>query len=132
MPAFSFHRPRFMRSDRSRTRSPNPSSLDPCNDTPVSPSHGLNVNAAPSVSHLSVPENAVHQNSTGSPRLNRAPVDLGGQSSQASQQSFNSESPTQSAGQVSPQWQHKRQGMFDHARDFSMTGPTFVDGNKKW
>ncbi|EKM75645.1 hypothetical protein AGABI1DRAFT_94713 [Agaricus bisporus var. burnettii JB137-S8] len=181
MPAFSFHRPRFMRSGRSRTRSPNPSSTDPCNDTAVSPSHGLNfVNAAPSASHPSIPGNVIHQNSTGCPPLNRAPVQLSQASRPvtpidavpmldshnfvvqqdtqlaplsdytdsvqtqqpsvplpipyiqvtASQQSFDSESPTQSAGQVSPQWQHKIQGIFDHARDFSMTGPTFVDGNK--
>ncbi|XP_006463146.1 hypothetical protein AGABI2DRAFT_144529 [Agaricus bisporus var. bisporus H97] len=79
MPAFSFHRPRFLRSRRSRSRSPKPSPPDPHDDTAISPSTafssrpssrlgipGKDMNAtATSASRLSVPGNPVdHQNTT--------------------------------------------------------------------
>ncbi|EKM81949.1 hypothetical protein AGABI1DRAFT_105346 [Agaricus bisporus var. burnettii JB137-S8] len=147
------------------------------------------MNAAPSASHLSIPGNDIHQNSTRCPPLNRVPVDFGGQPSQASrlvtsigavppsavsvpsphhsvvqrdtqlappsdytdsvqaqkppvtlslshmqmtasQRSFNYEPPTSPVGQDLSQCEHKKQGMFDGAHDFSMMEPTFIDGNK--
>ncbi|EKM76682.1 hypothetical protein AGABI1DRAFT_130977 [Agaricus bisporus var. burnettii JB137-S8] len=152
MPAFSFHRPRFLRFGRSR------STVDACDDTGDS-SAGLDL------SHLE-------------PSLNTASVDFSGRTSSASrsvtptvpiltsrdsvtiqlappsddthsaqaqqclapppsshglatssQQSGPSETTIPPAG---PDSSHLRQqnGMFGDAHNFSMTASTFVDSNK--
>ncbi|XP_006463127.1 hypothetical protein AGABI2DRAFT_119954 [Agaricus bisporus var. bisporus H97] len=76
MPAFSFHRPRFLRSRRSRSQSPKPSPLDPHDGAAIAHSTvpGKDTNAtATGASHPSVPGNPIdHQNSTDRPVGDRA------------------------------------------------------------
>ncbi|KAF7770591.1 hypothetical protein Agabi119p4_6565 [Agaricus bisporus var. burnettii] len=67
---------------------------------------------------------------TDSVQAQKPPVSLLHMQMIASQRSFNYEPPTSPAGQDLSQCQHKKQGMFDGAHDFSMMEPTFIDGNK--
>lgn len=101
MPAFSFHRPRFLRSRRERSPPPQPSPVDLHDDaaafppphldsTPAPPSHlssrrgvpGKDANAM--TAGTSSPGNLVdYQDSTGSLLVERAPRELSDQPSQA-------------------------------------------------
>jgi hypothetical protein len=94
MPAFSFHRPRFLRFDRSPSRSPKPSSPVPHDDAvdplypatyspPSSPpfsrlgSPEQGVNVVTGTSHSSAARNSSDpQHSTGRLLVGRAPRDL--------------------------------------------------------